>query len=90
MPAALVVCAFLFAAGVALFYSPMPVLVRSLLSITYIYLGLVYFTTVFGEMTSDQRSVLIRVGLIVLSSVTIIAVLTWRLSGSKIWRKPWK
>jgi hypothetical protein len=90
MPDPWVVCAFLFVAGAALFLSPMPGWVRSLLALSYIYLGMIFLVTVFGWTNSDQRSLLIRVGLIVLSAVTTISVMTWRFAGCKIWRKPWK
>lgn len=87
MPGAWVVCVFLFAAGVALFFSPMPGWMRTLQALAFLYLGVVFAVSAFGLTTSDQRSVLIRFGLITLSLVTIISVTTWRLAGCKVWRR---
>lgn len=89
MPDAWIVCAFLFGAGVALFFSPMPVVMRTIQALAFIYLGAIFFATSFGLTTSDSRSMLIRVGLIVLSAITIISIAAWRLAGNKVWRS-WK
>jgi len=89
MPNAWIVCAFLFGAGVALFFSPMPVVMRTIQALAFIYLSAIFGVTNADVLTMVQRVTLLRFGLITLSVIVIVSIAAWQLAGFKVWRK-WK
>lgn len=87
MPDALIVSICLFVAGASFAFSPMPVMVRILLGLSFVFLGITYAVTTADILTMAERAFLLRYGMIVLSSVVTICIAAWRIAGGKIWRR---
>lgn len=90
MPNPLIVAPFLMITGIALVWSPLPKWMIWLQSSAFIYLGTVHALLGIFELPEDEHSRLLRFGLIVLSSVNILCLASFKYAGCKVWRAPWK
>lgn len=85
------VSVFLITAGLSIILSPMPTWMRSLQAASFIYLGVIYAAVDRMMLSEERHSFLLRYGMVVLASVVLISISSWRFAGCKIWRKiKWK
>jgi uncharacterized membrane protein len=80
---ALLVSVFMLAAAISLLMSPMPKVIARSLAVGFGYFGVAYAVIYVTDMDTDSRMFVVRLGLLLLSTIIIACVVAWRKGASK-------